>query len=581
MKKYFLIISIILLAYRVSNAQPPVIMGSGTGSGISGHIPRFNGGNTVTNSILYQNGPNNVGLNTVGAQTPFHIVCNNNNNGGLRIDQNGNSASAVTLNSLSAGGHNWGLWSTGAGHTGWVGSFGITDNTAGLTRFVIDPLGQIGIGNLNPAAKLDVTGTFNADGEARFKDRIYAGPVKNFQKAIIDVYDKTGGGYGNGAAYLETNHTGSPSYNTAIAVNQMNDQAFTIFNTTMPMGGMFGFKEFFTVMGDGTTNIAGTITNSILAGVGTRNLLVDASGKIIAGLPTTALGNWAVGGNNFGGNSSQIFGTLLNDHIDVRTNNLSRLLIASDGHFIFGFNPGYTDGNVDFNQNNAPSKITIGAFGLNGTKAYKSSLVLENAYGGVEVSQDTIGTGHLKWGGSNLMYFKGESILIGEPDTTDHPTYGILDINTKLTITTKTANGYTGFPLKIINPTMPNPRKTIFEVLQDGTTHIGNTLPTGTHSNAKLSVDGKVVCQSLYVTAPTNWADHVFRTSYKVMDLKDLEAYYVKNKHLPGVPSENEIKENGYGVNEMDAMLIQKVEELTLYIVELKKEIETLKKRIK
>ncbi len=65
------------------------------------------------------------------------------------------------------------------------------------------------------------------------------------------------------------------------------------------------------------------------------------------------------------------------------------------------------------------------------------------------------------------------------------------------------------------------------------------------------------------------------------MPLTDVETYYKNNHHLPSVPSEAEVKQNGINTAEMDALLIQKIEELTLYIVQQQKEIEALKKEIK
>ena len=61
------------------------------------------------------------------------------------------------------------------------------------------------------------------------------------------------------------------------------------------------------------------------------------------------------------------------------------------------------------------------------------------------------------------------------------------------------------------------------------------------------------------------------------MPLKEVEKYYTTNKHLPGIPSETEVKEKGYDVNEMNTILLKKIEELTLYVVNLEKEMHALK----
>lgn len=69
----------------------------------------------------------------------------------------------------------------------------------------------------------------------------------------------------------------------------------------------------------------------------------------------------------------------------------------------------------------------------------------------------------------------------------------------------------------------------------------------------------------------------IFDNIYKLLSLNDLEKYYTINKHLPNVPSESEVKQNGINTAEMHAVLLQKIEELTLYIVQQQKEIEKLK----
>ncbi len=72
-------------------------------------------------------------------------------------------------------------------------------------------------------------------------------------------------------------------------------------------------------------------------------------------------------------------------------------------------------------------------------------------------------------------------------------------------------------------------------------------------------------------------ADYVFEDEYQLPDIEEIEKFVKINKHLPDVPSANEMKENGYNVGEMDEILLKKIEELTLYIIELNEEIEKLK----
>ncbi len=71
------------------------------------------------------------------------------------------------------------------------------------------------------------------------------------------------------------------------------------------------------------------------------------------------------------------------------------------------------------------------------------------------------------------------------------------------------------------------------------------------------------------------------RPSYNLMPLKELEQYILKNKHLPNVPTQDEISKDGMDVYEMNAVLLKKLEELTLYVIEQQKQIVELENEIK
>jgi hypothetical protein len=108
---------------------------------------------------------------------------------------------------------------------------------------------------------------------------------------------------------------------------------------------------------------------------------------------------------------------------------------------------------------------------------------------------------------------------------------------------------------------------------------VGNqTITAGNHADFRLSVDGKMVTKEIYVTIQ-NWADYVFSDEYKLKSLSEVEQYIKANSHLPNVPSAKEITENGNNMAETDRILLEKVEELTLYIIQLNKRIEELEKQ--
>ena len=90
------------------------------------------------------------------------------------------------------------------------------------------------------------------------------------------------------------------------------------------------------------------------------------------------------------------------------------------------------------------------------------------------------------------------------------------------------------------------------------------------------SATGQVKTKEIRVTL-TGWSDFVFDDGYQLPSLEQLERYVKENRHLPDVPTETEVKQGGVDLGQMNALLLQKVEELTLYIIDLQKQIEVLK----
>jgi len=97
----------------------------------------------------------------------------------------------------------------------------------------------------------------------------------------------------------------------------------------------------------------------------------------------------------------------------------------------------------------------------------------------------------------------------------------------------------------------------------------------------KLFVEDGILTEKLSVKTVSNWADDVFDKNYQLLPIYKLEGFINENKHLPNIPSESEIKEKGYDVADMDALLLRKIEELSLYVIELKKENEMMMEIIK
>ncbi len=114
-------------------------------------------------------------------------------------------------------------------------------------------------------------------------------------------------------------------------------------------------------------------------------------------------------------------------------------------------------------------------------------------------------------------------------------------------------------------------------VLVPGSIGIGTTNP----GSYKLAVEGKIGAREVNVIATNPWPDYVFEKNYNLPTLESIKTYIDQNKHLPEVPSAKEIEKNGVNLGEMNALLLKKIEELTMYVIELKKENDSTKEQMK
>ncbi|PKD18746.1 hypothetical protein APR41_17715 [Salegentibacter salinarum] len=98
----------------------------------------------------------------------------------------------------------------------------------------------------------------------------------------------------------------------------------------------------------------------------------------------------------------------------------------------------------------------------------------------------------------------------------------------------------------------------------------------GQTSGYRLAVAGGILSEGVKVSSVSNWPDYVFSDDYAMLSLDDLRAYISTNKHLPGFPSAKTIAREGYSLSKMDKLLMEKVEELTLYVIDQESELESL-----
>jgi hypothetical protein len=94
---------------------------------------------------------------------------------------------------------------------------------------------------------------------------------------------------------------------------------------------------------------------------------------------------------------------------------------------------------------------------------------------------------------------------------------------------------------------------------------IGSEVP---NPGYELSVNGQIVCEDLLIQDSSLWPDYVFEPGHPLRPLEEVEDFVRQNKHLPGVPTADEIERDGISVGEMKKRMMGKIEELTLYVID-------------
>lgn len=123
----------------------------------------------------------------------------------------------------------------------------------------------------------------------------------------------------------------------------------------------------------------------------------------------------------------------------------------------------------------------------------------------------------------------------------------------------------------------------LFWIAENGYNYMRGNLAIGDqiinkHANGfKLSVDGKIMSEEVRVELDANWPDYVFTTDYDLLPLDQLEKEISRLGHLPGIPAAEEVESEGFELGNMNRLLLEKIEELTLHVIGLHKEIQVLK----
>lgn len=141
--------------------------------------------------------------------------------------------------------------------------------------------------------------------------------------------------------------------------------------------------------------------------------------------------------------------------------------------------------------------------------------------------------------------------------------------------------GYSNYPASLAHKLFVQNGSAKIEgnIFTDSNIGIGTSSFVDGADTYRLSVDGAI--RASRVKVYTTWADYVFEKDYKLPTLEEVEKHIAEKGHLQDIPSAKEVEQKGIELGEMNKLLLQKVEELTLYIIEMNKELQAVKGQIK
>ncbi|MFA6924933.1 MAG: hypothetical protein WC223_11860 [Bacteroidales bacterium] len=406
----------------------------------------------------------------------------------------------------------------------------ITGGTTNSNIFQDLTTGRIGIGTITPTSMLHLYGT--------------AG--NTYPCITIERNDAQLTGFGGDLRFVSTNtpHNSSTYFGSVLFQGKVLGTAYTGAQITAFAMNQWDASnqnsriEFMTTNGT-TLSTKMTILHDGNVGIGT----------------TTPVAKLEVNGD-------VAIGVNCNYRITRATGGVVKILGISSGN-TFIYSPWTTSGLINFANNNGQEKMTIntdnGNVGI-GTTSPQTTLSVSSA------SEDLL---HLSRTTANAE----DNVFLAFSHNNNTAS---LNARAKIGLSVKSGGAgrlvfYTGTAGSLTEK---------MRIGESGNVGIGTTNNTVGEQTFKLAVNGSIVCKEVKVVTDVPASDYVFEKNYKLRSLSEIENFVNKNKHLPEVPSAEEFKKNGYKVGEMDDMLLRKIEELTLYMIDLKKENENLKQRV-
>ena len=305
-----------------------------------------------------------------------------------------------------------------------------------------------------------------------------------------------------------------------------------------------------------TLHVNGTLGIGKFESTSQSGLKIEYSEYGGSGTSVFKLNRWGYGfyfkRNSASGERTQVFfGGLNNHHMDIYNGNDEvkvRFNTSGDSYL--------NGGNLGIGTNSPRALFDVGAFINGGVLGSVMGRLSEGngAGAGTYLGVRGYATQQYEYGGKSFAL--------------EHSFYGVVNSSINFYRGGGVGGGFLTFN------TQENVER--MRLTGDGNLAIGTVDPRG----YKLAVAGKTITEEVVVSLQGNWPDYVFEKPYKLPSLSELEQFILANKHLPEVPTAEDVKERGLSLGEMNAVLLKKIEELTLYLIQQDAKINELQGRL-